>query len=57
MKIGQFICANSSRFGPLPPLTILVGTPGGICYSPSGSDGYHNECGHPTAEHSERHTS
>ena len=36
-----------SRFGPLPLPTILVGAPGGICYSLSGSDGYHNDVGIP----------
>ena len=46
-NIGRFIRALSSRFGPLPLLTILVGAPGGICYSLSGSDGYHNDVGTP----------
>lgn len=37
----------SFRFGPLPLLTILVGPPGGIYYSLSGSDGYHDDVGAP----------
>lgn len=47
LKVRGFIRAGSSRFGPLRLLTILVGTPGGICYSLSGSDGYHNDVGTP----------
>ncbi len=47
----------SSRFGPPPAFSSRVGTPGSGDHSLSGSDGYHNECGYPTAEHSERHTS
>ena len=40
-----------------PASSSRVGTPGSGDHSLSGSDGYHNECGYPTAEHSERHTS
>lgn len=57
LNIGRFVCANSSRFGPPPAISSRVGTPGCGEYPLSGSDGYHNECGYPTAEHSERHTS
>lgn len=42
---------------PPPALSSCVGTPGYGEYPLSGSDGYHDECGYPTAERSERHTS
>lgn len=57
LNTTEFILAKSSRFGPPPAISSCVGTPGVGGYTLSGSDGYHNECGYPTAEHSERHTS
>lgn len=47
MKVRRFIRAMSSRFGPLPLLTILVGTPPGVYKPLPGSDGYHNDVGTP----------
>ena len=54
-NIGKLVLTASSRFGPLPFPTILVGTPGCWGYSLSGSDGYHSNVATPTAEYSEQH--
>lgn len=46
-KPTRFTRARSSRFGPLPLLTSLVGTPPGTYRDPPGSDGYHDDVGTP----------
>lgn len=47
LKTTRFTNAHCSRFGPLPLLTNLAGTPPGTNYPLSGSDGYHDKVGPP----------
>lgn len=55
MQSLQALCPPASD--PLRQSAPVLVPPGCGEYPLSGSDGYHNECGYPTAEHSERHTS
>lgn len=43
LDTAKLICAESSRFGPLPLSTNLDGAPPGTNQPLPGSDGYHND--------------
>lgn len=54
-KVTEFTSTRSSRFGPPPAFDKPGWYPSGYKPTPAGERRYSNECGHPTAEHSEQH--